>query len=225
MLAGMMAGAPARYVLIDAARGDDVREQLRSAASDERVPLLDVESDLLAQVVELAHPPRAVGVFDALTSISLDAALGGGGPCVYLDRVADPGNVGTIVRSAAAFGAHAVIMGSGTADPFAAKAIRASMGGIFSVPIVTGVAPHELVAAAGADRIVALDARAHESIAQVAEQLAREAVLVVGAERDGVSAELRAVARHAAISQQPVMESLNAGVAASIALYEWSRHA
>ena len=137
---------------------------------------------------------------------------------MYLHGLSDPGNVGTVLRSASAFGVSCVALGPGSADPFSPKAARASMGAIFEVP----------VAHATPDRLpgttIALDAGAERTLAEVVADLspAAEVSLLVGAEREGLPAEVTAAAAVAA--RVPIAtESLNAAIAASIALYELTR--
>ncbi|HEX8086850.1 MAG TPA: RNA methyltransferase [Solirubrobacteraceae bacterium] len=128
--------------------------------------------------------------------------------CVALWGVGDPGNVGTILRSALAFGASSVAIGPDTADPFGPKAVRASMGAVFEVP----VARFDKVAALPAPR-VALVAREGDTLGPGA------ATFVVGAERDGLPREV--VEACDRVAHIPIRsESLNAAMAATVALYE-----
>ncbi len=91
---------------------------------------VEVEPSILAEVSGLGSGTRALGVYAERWA---EGALG---PlCVYLHGVADPGNVGAVLRSAEAFGASCVAIGAGTADPYGPKAVRASMGAIFGVPL------------------------------------------------------------------------------------------
>src|SRR4029079_12361463 len=124
--------------------------------------------------------------------------------------VADPGNVGTLIRAADAFGA-AVALSEGCADPTGQKDLRASAGSIWRVPLL----PFE----AGSGRRVALVAHGGEPLGRV--DLRGEVTLLVGAEREGLPAELERDAE----AWIPIggAESLNAGVAGAIALYEWRR--
>jgi TrmH family RNA methyltransferase len=129
-------------------------------------------------------------------------------------RVADPGNVGALIRAADAFGA-AVALSDGCADPTGPKALRASAGSIWRVPL--------LPFAAQSGRRVALVAHGGEPLGQV--DLRGEATFLVGAERDGLPAELErdVDARIPIGGPNAGAESLNAAVAGSIALYEWRR--
>jgi TrmH family RNA methyltransferase len=128
-------------------------------------------------------------------------------------RVADPGNVGTLLRSADAFGAG-VALSAGCADPTGPKALRGSMGAVFRVP-ATGFdeAP---------GRRVALVAHGGEPLAEV--DLSGEVVFVLGAEREGLPPEvLERCDVRASIPQAGGAESLNVAMAGTVALYERSR--
>ena len=132
--------------------------------------------------------------------------------CVALWGVKDPGNVGTVLRSARAFGAASVAVGPNTADPCATKAVRASMGAIFEVP----VARVEDLADLPAPR-VALVAREGEPLSGPA-----HGTLVVGAEREGLPADVLGTCDR--VAHIPIRsESLNAAMAATVALYEMTR--
>jgi TrmH family RNA methyltransferase len=182
------------------------------AAGIEPVELLvageNVAAELLAAVSTLPHPARAIGVFRRA-----DLPAGGRQTCLALWRLADPGNVGTLIRSADAFGA-AVALGDGCADPLSQKALRASAGAIFRVPLVAwDAAP---------GRRVALDARGEESLAAV--DLAPPVTLVLGAERAGLPDEVLAGCDAVASIPMPgEAESLNVAAAGAIALYELAR--
>src|SRR5206468_3394563 len=114
------------------AEGEDLVDAARDAgfeAVDVLVAGENVEPALLAEVSTLGHPPRVVGVFRRREQTgTADVTLA-------LWRVADPGNVGTLVRSADAFGAGAMLS-DGCADPFGPKALRAAMGSTFRVPLL-----------------------------------------------------------------------------------------
>jgi TrmH family RNA methyltransferase len=167
---------------------------------------VDVEEAALAKVSSLGSGTRELAVYEERW------AQPAGPVCVALWGVKDPGNVGTVLRSARAFGAACVAIGPETADPFGTKAVRASMGAIFEVP----VAHVEDLASLPAPRI-ALVAREGEPLTGPA-----EGTLVVGAEREGLPPDVVAAcdeARHIPIAS----ESLNAAMAATVALYEWTR--
>jgi RNA methyltransferase, TrmH family len=185
--AGLAAGAEPRFVLVAAGSGIDGDE---------------VEAELLASVSALGSGTRAIAVWP-LVWVAEPIA-----PCVYLHGVGDPGNVGTIVRTAHALLDASVALGPDCADPFGPKATRASMGSIFARP------------AAKAD----VDATPEPRVALVAhgggglEVLAGAATLCLGAEREGLpEAVLAACANTATIPLKGGAESLNVAAAAAIA--------
>jgi TrmH family RNA methyltransferase len=168
----------------------------------------EVEPGLLAEVSALGSGTRAIGVFERRLSAPT------GPRCVALWGVGDPGNVGTVLRSALAFGASCVALGPGCADPFGPKAVRASMGAVFAVPIARVRAVEELPG-----QRLALVARAGEPLRG---PLGGDVSLLVGAERDGLPAEVLGAAH--GVAHIPIAsESLNAAMAATVALYEASR--
>ncbi|MGI8429407.1 MAG: TrmH family RNA methyltransferase [Solirubrobacteraceae bacterium] len=91
---------------------------------------VEVEASVLASASGLGSGTRALAVYAERWAERPLGPL-----CVYLHGVRDPGNVGTVLRSAQAFGASSVALGPGSADPFGAKAVRASMGSVFAVPL------------------------------------------------------------------------------------------
>lgn len=172
----------------------------------------EVEPQLLASASGLASGTRTLGVYQERWAAAPTGPL-----CVYLHGVGDPGNVGTLLRSAHAFGASAVAFGPGSADPFSPKAVRASMGAIFHVP----------VAKATVDTLpgltIALDAAAELTLADLLQaRVAGDLCLLIGAERTGLPDAVLGAADH--VARIPIAtHSLNAAMAATIALYEATR--
>jgi TrmH family RNA methyltransferase len=138
---------------------------------------------------------------------------------LVLDGVQDPGNLGTILRSAEAFAATAVVLLKGTASPFNPKAVRASAGSIFRVPFVHGLdAPQAL--AALQDAGMPLYAAVPNSGSSMLEaDLSRPCAIVIGSEGHGVSDTMRR-ASHDLFIPTAGVESLNAAVSAAVLLYE-----
>lgn len=171
----------------------------------------EVEREALARVSVLGSGTRVLAVYEQRWCPAV-------GPlCVYLHGVGDPGNVGTILRAAHAFGASCVALGPGCADPHSPKAVRASMGAIFSVAL----ARVEDVAQLPGTR-VALDAHAERTLRGPSAEIGTELTLLVGAEREGLPAEvLAACEQRARIAIEG--DSLNAAMAATVALYEMTR--
>lgn len=194
--------------LVAAAAGAGWDPLLLLAAAGSGLDGEQVEQPLLDGVSGLASGARTIGVYSSRWSAPA-------GPlCVYLHGVADPGNVGTILRSALAFGAASVVVGPGCADPFGPKAVRASMGAIFQVPVARAKGLADLPG----ERI----ALVAETGAVLSGPAAADTTIVIGAERDGLPTDVLAACDRAArivIST----DSLNAAMAATVALYELTR--
>src|SRR5215213_9844551 len=134
---------------------------------------IPVAPHVLAGVSQLGSGTRAIGLYGQRWAPEATGPV-----CLALWGVNDPGNVGTALRSALAFGAASVALGPGSADPYGAKAVRASMGAIFSVPVVRVSRIGELPG-----RRIALVPRDGRPLSEVAEA---DVALVVGAEREGL---------------------------------------
>jgi TrmH family RNA methyltransferase len=170
----------------------------------------DVEPELLAEVSTLGHPPRVLGVFRAAGLPPFAPRPVG----LALWHVGDPGNVGTLVRSADAFGGF-VALSRGCADPTGGKALRASAGAIFRVPLALfDDAP---------GRRVALAAHGGRVLDELELGGDEPTLFVLGSEREGLPAEvLERCDEIATIPTPGPAESLNVAAAGAIALYAWS---
>jgi RNA methyltransferase, TrmH family len=186
----------------------------RYCAAGSGLPGTEVEPALLAAASELGSGTRTLAVYAERWGAAPTGPL-----CLYLHGVRDPGNVGTILRSAEAFGAASVAIGPGTADPFGPKAVRASMGAVFTVPLARAAALADLPGTT-----VALDAGTDATPALDTLPLSEPVTLLIGAEREGLPDELLHGAEH--LARIPIAShSLNAAMAATVALYEASRMA
>jgi len=195
------------------AEGEDLAEAAREAGVEPVERLVagqTVDAALLASVSSLAHPPREIAIFRR-------AALPPGplaGVGLALWRVGDPGNVGTLVRAADAFAPGFVALSDGCADPVGPKALRASAGAIFRVPLghfEDAPRPWVALVPRGADPLSGA-------------RVGTTATLVLGAERVGLPQEV--LARCDSTATIPLSggsESLNVAMAGAIALYEARR--
>jgi RNA methyltransferase, TrmH family len=195
--------------LIAAATDAGWEPALVLSAAGAGLPGEEVAAPLLARVSQLGSSTRALAVYPQRWARTPEGQL-----CVALWGVGDPGNVGTVLRSALAFGAGSVALGPGSADPYGHKAVRASMGAIFNVPVARVRGVDELPG-----RRVALAAGEGRPLAELQE---REVTLVVGAEREGLPDAVLAECDE--VCHIPIAsESLNAAMAATVAMYEVSR--
>src|SRR5947209_17714490 len=147
----------------------------RYCAAGSRLDGVEVDPKLLASASGLASGTRALAVYEERWLPQPVGPL-----CVYLHGIHDPGNVGTVLRSAQAFGASCLAIGPGSADPFGPKAVRASMGAVFAVPVARAAAGQELPGlkiALVLDRGIELPPMRQEG---------REATTLVRSEREGL---------------------------------------
>jgi TrmH family RNA methyltransferase len=188
--------------LVEAGLAAGLEPADRLVAGDDVVPAL------LAEVSALAHPPRVVAVFrrDGLPRGTRPVTLA-------LWHVADPGNVGTLLRAADAFRAG-VALSAGCADPTGPKALRASMGSVFRVPLSDFDEP--------VGRRIAFVPRDGTPLPEL--RVDGDVILVLGAEREGLPPEvLERCDERTSIPQPGEAESLNVAMAGTVALYELAR--
>lgn len=186
--AGLAAGTEPRLVLVAAGSGLDGEE---------------VEPGLLAEVSVLGSSTRVIAVWP------LRWAERATSPCFYLHAVGDPGNVGTILRASDALVGGSVVLGPNCADPFSPKAVRASMGSIFSTPPTKGDVQ------ATEEPRVALVAHGGQKI----DTLSGAATVCLGAEREGLPESVLAQCekRVTIPLREGGPDSLNVAAAAAIA--------
>ena len=141
---------------------------------------------------------------------------------VALDRLQDPGNVGTLLRTCEAAGAHGVITLTGTADPWSPKALRASMGSAFRLPLLTRQSAQQVLAAAQEHGLQPLATHvAPGSLPYREYDWSAPTLLFLGNEARGLSDELLAACRQAVhIPIHPSVESLNVATAAAVLLFQ-----
>jgi RNA methyltransferase, TrmH family len=215
--------------------GEDLVGAAAAARAEPELLLVageDIEPGLLDAVSTLGSGTRVIGVYrqrwsqiPSQEAASEQARMTGRPPgsladeeaaqlSVYLHGVADPGNIGTIVRAAHALGDGPVVLGPRCADPYSPKAVRASMGSVFARP----PARAELVGLTGTK--LALDGGAPTSLTDL--QVQPPVVICLGAERQGLPTELESGvdARARIPMRRDGPDSLNVAMAATVALYE-----
>ena len=171
---------------------------------------VDVTPEVFDSMSETRQPQGVIGLFERPRSSAAEILARRDTVAVALDGVQDPGNVGTIVRLAAAFDAAGVLLLPGCADPFGPKAIRSSAGAILSVPVAP-ITARELIDASRP--LLAADASG-----KAVNPPSADAVLVFGNEGAGVSEELLRHATPIAIPMSGRVESLNVASSAAILL-------
>jgi TrmH family RNA methyltransferase len=175
-----------------------------------------------------SETPQGVAALVRLKEFSLDDVLEKErlqvGPIIALAGLQDPGNLGTIIRSAEAFGSAGIILGEGTVSPLNAKAVRASAGSIFRLPVVAADGLEDVVTRLRAENIRLIATSSHKGTPLDQADLTGPIAVFIGSEGSGLARGLMTqMDEVVAIPHTPQVESLNAGVAGSIILYEAAR--
>jgi len=190
-----------------------------------QVEVLHLPEDVFASAVS-TESPQGVAALVKLRTHRFEDLLEPSGPDLLLVGVAgiqDPGNLGTIIRSAEAFGARAVLLGEKTVSHFNPKAVRASAGSLFREPLMR-VKMAEAIPLLKERGMRLLVTSSHKGKPLQEANFTGAAMIVVGNEGAGVAHEILAQADElVTIPHSPRVESLNAGIAASILLYEAAR--
>jgi TrmH family RNA methyltransferase len=230
----LRSGLEAEALLVSEA-GDREAGQILDVAGDSEtgIPRSRVlrTTNKLFESVAGTDTPQGVAALFRQREWGFDDILRGpgemGGSCplvIVLAAVQDPGNVGTILRSAEAFGATGAVATRGTADPWSPKAIRASAGSALRLPILRGIAIPVLLAQLKMAKVKIYAASSAPRNSGAKADLREAAAIFVGNESSGVPAEVeRAADAIISIPMAAAVESLNAGVAASLVLYEAAR--
>lgn len=212
-------------VYAKAAKGKPLVEQaaVKTVASGGLV--LEVSEKVISSITRRDNPQMVVGIFDQKWKPLRDIRPAAGETYVALDRVRDPGNLGTIIRTADAAGASGVILVGDCTDPFSLETVRATMGSVFAMP----------VARASVDEFMGW--RKSAGVSVVATHLAgsvdyrtidykkKPVVLLMGNEQSGLPPELASQADQLArIPQQGRADSLNLAIASAVMLFEARRH-
>lgn len=201
-------------------------QQLLAKCTEQGVAVSTVTDKAMAHLSDTVTPPGLVAVCTSIVRSAADIAHAARPRLVAIgDGIGEPGNVGTLIRVADALGADEVWLTVNSADPESPKAVRASAGSLFYIPVVTGIAAGDVIKLAegrGVNVLVATgEGTVDISTAAGAELLAKPTAWVFGNEAHGVSAQLRA----ATVAQVRIpirgrAESLNIATAAAICLYE-----
>lgn len=141
---------------------------------------------------------------------------------LWCDGISDPGNLGTLLRSALAFGFGTVVTSGPTADPYAPKVVRSSVGAMFGLRLIEATVDEILAMVRDEKRIlVAADVNGNSNGSQLARELkSHKVILAVGSEAEGLAGEILSAAKHRVrLDHLPTVESLNAAVAGSILMH------
>jgi RNA methyltransferase, TrmH family len=219
----LRAGATIESVYLDPAAGEAARALAdRCLAAGARV--FELEAGVLARVTETVTPQPIVGVVGTVNVTLETLAAAAPDLVVVCSDVRDPGNAGTVLRSAEAAGAGGVIFCDGSVDAFNPKTVRASAGAVFHLPVVNGGATVETLAAIGSWGLRRLGTTARDGVDYLAADLISPVAIVVGNEAHGLAPEARAeLDGLVSIPMAGRSESLNVGMATAVICFEAAR--
>lgn len=220
ILTAMERGTRIQTLLIDAARQDRIPDSDLSLMRAAATRVLFVEPQLYATLADTEHPQAALAICDMpLDTLPADCSL-----VLALDGVRDPGNLGTLIRSAAGAGADGVALLPGTVDRFNGKAIRSSAGAVFSLPVAPFPGLGHVIEQCFATRplVIVADGTGPAIFTDV--DWTEPTILVIGGEAEGATSAARSYADIVArIPLDPAVESLNAAMAGAVMLFEARR--
>lgn len=204
------------YVATD----DERTMRLLEDAAAQNIKLVCVSENVMKKIADTETPQGIIAVCK-MRQPKLENLLASGKMLLVLDRVGDPGNIGTMLRTADAAGIGGLVLLKGCADIYAPKTVRSSMGSLFHIPVLSGVSEQEFISAAkkaGYDLLVTcLDGADNLYKADLSGRIA----FVMGNEAGGVSESLLAQAdKRVYIPMAGRAESLNVAMAAGIVMFE-----
>ena len=194
---------------------------MRVCAESDCTTITDVAAEKLS---DTQTPQGVFAVVEFQTKTLADVELGIDALVLVADGISDPGNLGTMVRSAAALGACCVVASGDSCDVLNPKCVRATMGAVFRIPVVSGTALADAVGLLKSRGLCIAAAVAHEGRPPWGVDLERPAALLVGSEAEGLSKEALDLADElVTIPMHHGTESLNAAASAAALLYEAAR--
>lgn len=222
----LAAGVVSQLFVTSAARGR--YRDLADQAAGQGAPLHIVSGEVMAELAQTITPQGVLAICGFVDIPLPELARAKPSLVVLLANVRDPGNAGTVLRTADAAGAGGVVFSGASVDPYNSKSVRASAGSIFHLPVVVGAEIAEAVASlrqAGL-RVLAADGQASRSLDEIGQHglLAEPTAWLFGNEAWGLPAEVRALADEAvAVPIYGRAESLNLAAAAAVCLYASAR--
>ena len=203
-------------------------DEVLKTAKEKGVRLYQADAKVMAKISDTKTPQGVLAVIrvpkQSLQKLRPGTASDNNAPVVILDRIQDPGNLGTIIRTADAVGALGIILLEGCVDAYSPKVVRASMGSLFHLPVVQDIFPEEA--------LTWCYRRGYEPAATVMKgaanlykaDISKKMAFIFGNEANGVSEELQAAAEtRLFIPMSGQAESMNVAMAAGIVLFEGLR--
>lgn len=212
-------------VYAKAVKGKPLVEQMAAKTVASGGLVLEVSEKVLSSVTRRDNPQMVVGIFEQRWKPLKEIRPKDGETWIALDRVRDPGNLGTIIRTADAAGASGVILLGETTDPFSLETVRATMGSVFAVPVANAT-PEEFIAWKKSAGVSVVATHLAGSVDyRTIDYRKKPVVILMGNEQSGLPEQLaREADALARIPQQGRADSLNLAIASAVMLFEARRH-
>lgn len=183
------------------------------------VPQIEVSREVLKKITSLNTPPKMIGLCEKKIDTTIGKRI------LILDEIQDPGNMGTIIRSAVAFNIDTIVIGDGSVDVYSPKVIRATQGMIFHVPIVFYSIDKLISILKKLNiKVYATNVKYGEEVKNLTKKEKETFALIIGNEGNGVNPKyLEMSDKFIYIPMNEVVESLNVAIATSIILYEMDK--
>ena len=183
------------------------------------VPQIEVSREVLKKITSLNTPPKMIGLCEKKIDTTIGKRI------LILDEIQDPGNMGTIIRSAVAFNIDTIVIGDGSVDVYSPKVIRATQGMIFHVPIVFYSIDKLIPILKKLNiKVYATNVKYGEEVKNLTKKEKETFALIIGNEGNGVNPKyLEMNDKFIYIPMNEVVESLNVAIATSIILYEMDK--
>jgi TrmH family RNA methyltransferase len=187
--------------------------------------VLEVSEKVMSSITRRDNPQMVAAVFEQRWTPLKDIQPKGSETWIALDRVRDPGNLGTIIRTADAAGASGVILVGDCTDPFSMETVRATMGSMFALPLVKTTPVDFLKWKKSVDARLVATHLAGAVDYRTIDYRSKPVILMMGNEQSGLPDELAGAAdKLARIPQVGMADSLNLAVATGVMLFEVRRH-
>lgn len=197
----------------------EILELLQSAELD-GVPAYTVSRDAFLRMTQTDTPQGILAAAEKKKFTEKEFFGTDGSNVLVLDRIQDPGNMGTLLRTADAAGFTGVMLIKGCVDPFSPKVVRAAAGSLFRMPLMVGVETGKAAELLKSRGKTAMAAAMDAASAYYDEDLSENFALIIGNEGNGVSEELMSLTKKIAIPMAGRTESLNAALAGGIIMFE-----
>lgn len=217
-------GAPVSNVLFSESYSmTDKCRELENILQKLNIPVNYAEDRLFKEASETETPQGVIAVIDKPDNC-IDSLFDKSRLCiVLLDEVRDPGNAGTIIRTADACGIDAVLLSKGSVDIYNGKTIRSTMGSLFHIPVIQNVDIKDILGIFKEKGVISIGADPHSPRSCIELPEFKRSAIIIGNESQGICRDIKELLdMNVSIPMPGNAESLNAGIAAAILMYEFS---